>query len=125
MRHRLDLSRRADGLIRGHTALRVDQVRGENRVDQGRLPQTGLTCIPISYARTPTFLFPAVHTNNHHIELEATLQQLFLNLLRDAVETDMALREDRGRLSRRLCRHGSKQSKQELRGPGRMGAYEI
>lgn len=41
------------------------------------------------------------HTNTHDIELEATLQQLPLNLRGDAVKTDMAMRENSG-LSRSL-----------------------
>lgn len=36
-----------------------------------------------------------VRTNTHHIELEATLEQLLLDLRCDTVETDMAAREDR------------------------------
>lgn len=36
-----------------------------------------------------------MHTNTHHIKLKSTLQQLPFNLRRDAVETNMASREDR------------------------------
>lgn len=36
-----------------------------------------------------------MRTDTHHIELEATLEQLLLDLRRDTVETDMAAREDR------------------------------
>lgn len=35
-------------------------------------------------------------TNANNVELESTLQQLALNLRRDAVETDMAARSDSG-----------------------------
>lgn len=41
-----------------------------------------------------------IHTNTHDIELEATLQQLPLDLGSNAVETDMAVGEDGGLLSR-------------------------
>ena len=40
------------------------------------------------------------HTNADDIELKAALEQLLLNLGGDAVETDVALGEDRGRLLR-------------------------
>ena len=35
-----------------------------------------------------------MHTNAYHVELEATLQELALNLRGDAVETNMALGEN-------------------------------
>lgn len=41
-----------------------------------------------------------IHTNTHDIELETTLQQLPLDLGGDAVETDMAVGEDGGLLTR-------------------------
>lgn len=44
-------------------------------------------------------------THNHNIKLEATLQQLPLNLGGDRVETDMAARENGGR--RGGCRGSS------------------
>jgi hypothetical protein len=56
-------------------------VRGEDGVDEGRLAQTGLT-------------------DTDDIELEAALQELLLNLVGDAVETDVALGEDGRRLLR-------------------------
>ena len=40
------------------------------------------------------------HTDTHDIELETTLQELALDLRGDAVETDMAVGEDGGLLSR-------------------------
>jgi hypothetical protein len=39
-------------------------------------------------------------TNTHHIELKATLQELPLNLRCDAVKTNVAAREDSGRVGR-------------------------
>lgn len=41
------------------------------------------------------------HTNTHNIELKSTLQQLSLDLGCDTVETNMGLRENRGRRGRR------------------------
>jgi hypothetical protein len=40
------------------------------------------------------------HTNTHDVELESALQQLALDLGGDAVETDMAVGEDGGRVGR-------------------------
>lgn len=40
------------------------------------------------------------HTNTHDVELESTLQQLALDLRGDAVEADVAAREDSGRIGR-------------------------
>jgi hypothetical protein len=50
-------------------------VRVEDVVDAGRLAQTGLA-------------------DTDDIELEAALEELLLNLVGDAVETDVALGED-------------------------------
>lgn len=44
------------------------------------------------------------HTNANDVELETTLQELALNLLGDAVETDMTLGVDGRRGSGRHCR---------------------
>lgn len=68
-------------LVGGETTLGVDQVRGEDGVDEGRLAQTSLT-------------------NTDDIELEAALEELLLDLLGDAVETDVAFGEDGGCLLR-------------------------
>jgi len=51
-------------------------VRGKDGVDQGRFAQASLA-------------------NTDDIKLKATFQQLSLNLRGNAVETDMASREDR------------------------------
>lgn len=42
--HGLDLGGLADGLVGLHAALAVDEVRGEDGVDQGGLAETGLSC---------------------------------------------------------------------------------
>jgi len=44
MRCSLDFGGLPHGLIRGEATLGVDEVRGENRVDEGRLSETSLTC---------------------------------------------------------------------------------
>lgn len=44
VRGRLDLGCRTDGLIRSETTLGIDQVGGENGVDQSRFSKTGLAC---------------------------------------------------------------------------------
>lgn len=72
----LDFGSGANWLIRSHTTLRVDEVRCEDGVDQGRFAQTRLT-------------------NADNVELETSLQQLLLDLGGDAVETDVAPGEDR------------------------------
>ena len=46
MRDRLNFCGLTDGLISLTPALRVDEVRSENSVDEGRLSQTGLTWKP-------------------------------------------------------------------------------
>ena len=71
----LDLGGLSDGLCGRKTALRLDEVRGKDGVDQGGLAETGLS-------------------NADNIELEAALQELLLDLGGDAVETDVALGED-------------------------------
>lgn len=82
--HGLDLSGGADGLLGLEATLGVDEVRSEDGVNQGGLAHTSLA-------------------NADDVELEATLQELALNLGRDAVETDMALRSDgAGRNGRHL-----------------------
>lgn len=61
---------------------------------------------PISKGKTGTSIQNprasggCIHTNTHNIELETTLQQLPLNLGGDTVETDVAVGEDGGLLSR-------------------------
>ena len=72
---RLDLGGLSDGLCGRKAALGLDEVRGEDGVDQGGLAETGLS-------------------NANNIELEAALQELLLDLGGDAVEADVALGED-------------------------------
>jgi len=44
VRHGLDVGGRADDLVRVEAALGLDEVRGEDGVDQCRLAETGLAC---------------------------------------------------------------------------------
>lgn len=97
MRGSLDFGGRADRLIGGQTALGVDQVGSKDRVDEGRFAQTGLTWSLVSAGHG---VRGWEHTNTHDIELESALQQLALDLGGDAVETDMAVGEDGGRVGR-------------------------
>lgn len=82
----VDLCGGAGLLVGGETTLGVDQVRGEDGVDEGRLAQTSLA-------------------DTDDIELKAALEELLLNLLGDAVETDVALGED-GLCLLRVCSCG-------------------
>ena len=114
VRNGLNLGGRTDGLVGSQTTLGIDQVRSENGVNQSRLSQTGLTCLPQKSTISQTLQFPfsphpvpistrggitayISRTNTHHVELETALQQLPLNLRSDAVETDMAARKDSSR----------------------------
>jgi hypothetical protein len=56
-------------------ALRVNEVRREDSVDQSALSEASLS-------------------NNHDVELKASLEQLMLNLAGDGVETDVGRRPD-------------------------------
>lgn len=62
----------ANFVVRSEPPLRVNQVRREKRVDQGRLSQTSLT-------------------NDDDIKLETSFQELMLNLTRDGFETDIGV----------------------------------
>jgi len=64
-----------DLLVRSEPAFRINQVRREERVDQRRLPQTGLA-------------------NDNDIELETSFQELMLNLTRDGLKTDVGVGTD-------------------------------
>ena len=48
VRDGVNLSRLPDGLIRIEPALRVNEVRREDSVDERRLSKTGLTCIHVA-----------------------------------------------------------------------------
>ncbi len=73
MRHGLDLGGLPDGLVVFESSLGVDKVRGEDGVDEGAFSQASLT-------------------NNNHVELEAPLEELVLDLAGDGVETDVGRR---------------------------------
>lgn len=108
VRNGLDLGSRTDGLVGSQTTLGIDQVRGEDGVNQSRLSKTGLTYLPhknprsVKFSRShsekggPITAYISL-TNTHHVELETALQQLPLNLRSNTVETDMAAREDSSR----------------------------
>jgi hypothetical protein len=64
----MDLSRAADGLVGHKAALAVDEVRGEDCIDERRFTQAGLP-------------------NTNNIELETSLEQLFVYLLLYGVES--------------------------------------
>lgn len=55
-------------------------------------------------------------TNADDVELEAPLDELLLNLLRDAVETDMARRVDRARLAGVRGSHCGRLNNRQWRG---------
>lgn len=76
VRDGLDLSSRANRLIRSHATLGIDEVRRKDGIDECRLAQSRLT-------------------DTDDIELEPALQQLLLNLRCDAVEADVTARIDR------------------------------
>jgi len=76
VRDSLDFGGRSNILIRSKSSLGVDEVRGKNGIDEGRLSETSLT-------------------NADNIELKTALQQFLLDLRRDAVKTDMASWIDR------------------------------
>ena len=76
-------------------ALAVDEVRGEDGVDQRRFAETGLACVLVSTSLISLGLggMRIERTNADDVELEAALQQLLLDLAGDAVETDVRLGE--------------------------------
>ena len=93
----MDLGGLADGFVGFETTFGVDQVRGEDGVDEGAFAESGL-------AWSCQHLFPDVkedierRTDANDVELKPALEQLLLNLRRDAVETDVVFGEDRLRL---------------------------
>jgi hypothetical protein len=80
----LDLASLSDGLRGWKATLWLDEVRGEDGVDQSGLAETGLA-------------------NANDIELEAALEELLLDLGGDAVEANVALWEDALRSLRLRC----------------------
>ena len=80
-------------LVRGEPSLGVNQVRRENSVDERRLSQTRLSCSLLSrYTAGGDSVRDWTPTDDDHVELEATLQELVLDLRGDAVETDVRRR---------------------------------
>jgi hypothetical protein len=108
--NRVDLGGGSDDLLGLQTTLRLDEVGSEDGVDEGRLSKTSLACDggkhtkPVSYMLPKSMEYGAMDapivgmvgklTDTDYVELEATLQQLALDLAGDAVETDMALGVD-------------------------------
>ena len=86
-------------IVRSSATFGVKEMRSEDRVDQCRFSQTSLAFSSLISRYSVGGLRAGkdcrfVLTNADDVELEATLQELALNLRGDAVETDMALRED-------------------------------
>jgi hypothetical protein len=111
MRNSLNFCRLPYGLIRREPPLGVNQVGREDGVNEGGLSESSLACTGVPQDRrtkkvgrkiyvtfVSTFILSSVatvrRTNNDDIELETTLQELVLNLLRDRVETDVGLCTD-------------------------------
>ena len=98
MRHRVDLRCLSHRLIRGQPALRVNQVRGEDSVDECRLSQASLTCkqhernVRLVRGRATDASEQRMRTDDDHVELETALQELVLDLAGDAVESDIRAR---------------------------------
>jgi hypothetical protein len=109
VRFGLDFGGGANGLRGGQTALRVNQVGCEDGVDQSRFSETSLAYGAME-GLVEDFVagrYCLTHTNTHDVELEATLQQLALDLRGNAVKTDMAMGKNSGLLSRRCGSSGS------------------
>lgn len=93
VRDGLNLGGRANGLIRSHATLGIDEVRRKDGIDECRLAQSRLTCLLSIIGRQSCA--SGLRTDTDDIELESALQQLLFNLRCDAVETDVAARIDR------------------------------
>jgi hypothetical protein len=127
--HGLDLCGGADGLLGLKATLGIDKVGSKDGVDQGRLSHTSRAYISsnqsvskyqggVAESRIVTQPHEETRarwsgqggrrrlTNADDVELETTLQELALNLRRDAVETDMGLGVDAARGSRGHCDGG-------------------
>lgn len=79
-------------------------MRSKDCVDQGRLSETSLALshkgkqqLAHCFVTRKFRAMIVALTDTHNIELETTLQELLLDLRGDAVETDMAAREDGAR----------------------------
>jgi hypothetical protein len=98
VRDGLDFGGAADGLVGLQAAFAVDEVRGEDCVDEGGFAEAGLAWDGVRrLVAGQGQLGKRVirRTDAHDIELKTALQQLLFNLLGDAVETDVALGEHR------------------------------
>jgi hypothetical protein len=89
MRSGLNLCGLSDRVLRLQSTLGVNQVRRENSVDERRLSETSLPYIFRLSRHGSTRSTALRRTNDDDIELETTLQELVLDLLRDRVETDV------------------------------------
>ncbi len=83
----LDGCRLRDELVDLLAALRVDEVRGKERVDEGRLAEAGLACrgraggwAESGCARTPWQPSQVGRTDDDDVELKAALEELVLDL---------------------------------------------
>lgn len=93
VRDGVDVGGAANLLVGLEATLAVHEVRGEEGVNERRLAETGLACMfALVIARLVSHRIKL--TNADDVELETPLHRLPLNLLGDAVETDIAVRED-------------------------------
>ena len=94
----MNLRRLPDRLVRLQTPLRVDEVGGEDSVDECRLSQASLTCkqhernVSTVRGRATDASEQRMRTDDDHVELETALQELVLDLAGDAVESDIRAR---------------------------------
>lgn len=109
-------------------------MRSEDGVDQSRLAETSLAflvitvsqsvCQPSSSKYLDAMRSTAL-TDTHDIKLKSTLQEFLLDLGGDAVETDMAAREDGARRSCNVgCRGHSEDARMET-GDGLYGRWIV
>jgi hypothetical protein len=93
MGYDLNLRGLADRLVHFKPALGVDEVGSKDGVDHGRLSQSSLACriILLEQGYRSNVM---QHTDNHDIELEATLEELVLDLAGNGLEADIALCPD-------------------------------
>lgn len=90
MRHSLNFCGLSDWLVYGESTLAVNEVCGENSIDQSRFPETCLSypqkssLVPVSSRERGKF------TNTNNVELKASFQQLSLDLACNGIETDIA-----------------------------------
>lgn len=80
MRHRLDFGGLSDWFINSKSAFAINEVCGENGVDQRRFSETCLTC---TTCQTPFLTQLGRNTNTNDVELETSFEQLPFNLVCD------------------------------------------